>query len=122
MHEIKNVTNLPYQLETLDGPTRLPAMGSLPGRFGPVYLESLPGIGLYQVREVEELKAALPGRKAGADLTKQTETLKKPAKPPGASATYRAGSHRRGGPKSLKWRASAPLTYKTQKFPQANLY
>jgi hypothetical protein len=79
MHEIKNLTNSPFELETLDGPKRLPAMGSVSGRFDPVYLEALRGIGLYQVREVEEPKAAPPGRKAGADLTKQTETLKKPA-------------------------------------------
>lgn len=55
MHEIKNLTNSPYDLDSEDGPVRLPAMGNITGRFAPEYTQSLIGLGLYEVREVREV-------------------------------------------------------------------
>lgn len=56
MHEIKNLTNSPFDLETLDGPKRLPAMGAVSGNFEPTYLAALRGFGMYEVRQVEAAK------------------------------------------------------------------
>lgn len=67
MHEIKNLTNSPFDLETLDGPKRLPALGVVSGNFEPSYLASLQAFGMYEVREVEATKApAMPPRKGKA--------------------------------------------------------
>ena len=63
MHEIKNLTNSPYDLETLDGVKRLPAMGSAKGKFAPGYLAALRDCGMYEVTEVKE---SAPARKAKA--------------------------------------------------------
>lgn len=67
MHEIKNLTNSPFDLETLDGPKRLPAMGTVSGNFEPNYLASLQAFGMYEVREVEAPKppAATPRKGKG---------------------------------------------------------
>jgi len=54
MHEITNLTNSPQDLESVDGIKRLPAMGSVKGKFSPEYLEALRGAGMYEVREVKE--------------------------------------------------------------------
>lgn len=81
MHEIKNLTNSPFDLETLDGPKRLPAMGAVSGTFEPAYLASLRSFGMYEVREVGEPKSLITTpRKGKADLTKQVGALKKPAR------------------------------------------
>ncbi|WP_159975870.1 MULTISPECIES: hypothetical protein [unclassified Novosphingobium] len=53
MHEIKNLTNSPQDLESLEGVKRLPAMGSVKGKFEPEYLEALRGAGMYEVAEVK---------------------------------------------------------------------
>lgn len=57
MHEIKNLTNSPYDLEALDGVKRLPAMGTVKGKFAPEYLAALREFGMYEVKEVEAPKA-----------------------------------------------------------------
>ena len=49
MHEIKNLTNSPYDLETANGSVRLPAMGSVKGKFSDEQLTALRGCGLYEV-------------------------------------------------------------------------
>jgi hypothetical protein len=56
MHEIKNLTNSPYDLDTVDGSVRLPAMGSVKGKFEPVYLEALRSAGMYEVLEAASAK------------------------------------------------------------------
>lgn len=60
MHEIKNLTNSPFDLETLDGPKRLPALGVVSANFEPTYLTSLRAFGMYEVREVEAPNAPAP--------------------------------------------------------------
>ena len=57
MHEIKNLTNSPYDLETVDGPACLPAMGSVKGKFSDEQLTALRGCGLYEVTEVKSAPA-----------------------------------------------------------------
>lgn len=52
MHEITNLTNSPYDLETVEGIKRLPAMGSVKGKFSPEYLEALQGCGMFDVAAV----------------------------------------------------------------------
>lgn len=53
MHEIKNLTNSPQDLEAVDGRKRLPAMGSVKGKFAPEYVEAMRAAGMYEVREVK---------------------------------------------------------------------
>lgn len=53
MHEIKNLTNSPQDLETVGGSARLPAMGSVKGKFTPEYLKALRASGMYEVHEVK---------------------------------------------------------------------
>lgn len=60
MHEIKNLTNSPQDLEAVDGIKRLPAMGSVKGKFSPEYIEALRGAGMY---EVSDVKAAAKPKK-----------------------------------------------------------
>lgn len=56
MHEIKNLTNSPYDLEAVVGLVRLPGMGSVKGKFDATYLEALRSAGMYEVREVVAAK------------------------------------------------------------------
>ncbi len=65
MHEIKNLTNSPFDLETLDGPKRLPAMGAVSGNFEPAYLASLRSFGMYKVSEIEAPKVSAPSPRKG---------------------------------------------------------
>lgn len=53
MHEIKNLTNSPYDLQSVDGPVRLPAMGSVKAKFSTEEIVSLSGCGLYEVSAVK---------------------------------------------------------------------
>jgi hypothetical protein len=60
MHEIKNLTNSPYDLETANGSVRLPAMGSIKEEFSPGYLEALKSAGMFVVTEVVSKKPSKP--------------------------------------------------------------
>lgn len=51
MHTIKNLTNSPYDLDSVNGSLRLPAMGSLDGEFTPEYLAALKHAGIYEVTQ-----------------------------------------------------------------------
>lgn len=81
MHEIKNLTNSPFDLETLNGPKRLPALGAVSGNFEPAYLASLRTFGVYEVNEISEARLpAAKSRKANTDRTSQPQGNEKRAK------------------------------------------
>lgn len=54
--KITNLVNSPHDLATLDGPVRLPALGSVEGyyRFDPAYLAQMKAVGFFEIEEADE--------------------------------------------------------------------
>jgi len=56
---VKNLTNSPYDIDTIGGAVRVPAMGEVTAAFTPEYLAALRGFGLFTITEADERDPAV---------------------------------------------------------------
>lgn len=74
MQKIKNLTNSPYDLQSVKGPVRLPAFGEVEGEFSGEYLDLLRASGAVSM-EANEAAAT----KAAAKATTPAKAARKNA-------------------------------------------
>lgn len=95
MKKITNLTNSPYDLQSVDGPVRLPAFGSVDGEFTGEYLDLLAASMAVRVEDAEApAPESIPPDLQGVDAAAE------PAEPAGARAEYEALA---GKPADKRW-------------------
>lgn len=75
-HKIKNLTNSPYALSTVDGAVTVPARGEIVAEFDVHQVQAIKGVGYFRVEEVVRVEV-----KVDESFSARVEDVTDPAAP-----------------------------------------